>query len=302
MIRLDELKRLGIDVQTEVFLKDKTWLGVGGKAEFYIDVQDEKMLKQILQYADEQSVPITVLGGGSNILVRDGGIKGLVLHLDKKFTTISVQENMLICGAAAPLMNIAKAAADYCISGFEFMSGIPGTLGGGFKTNAGAYGSDLGQITTELIAMDNKGETHILSPQQDKIFDYRTCKLPTGWIFIQAKLKGQQEKNNEQILARMQEYKEKRQASQPLGVRTAGSTFKNPAGASAWKLLDSVGLRGYTQHHAQFSEKHPNFLINMGGASAEDLEELIILAQKKVQEKTGTRLECEVKILGEKSA
>jgi len=298
MNNISELLDLGIEIKPNVLLKNKTWLGVGGCAEYYADVQDEQALRNILQFTHKNNIPLTVLGAGSNVLIRDGGIKGIVIRLGKFFANIEVQENTLICGSAALLPEIAKTAAYHNLSGFEFMSGIPGTLGGGLKTNAGAYGSDLGHIAVEIVSFDAQGNKHVYNPQQEEIFSYRLCKLSSDQVFVSVKLQGVVEHDNTQILACMQSYKEKRCATQPQGVRTAGSTFKNPPEDSAWKLLDEVGLRGYTDHGAQFSEKHPNFLINTGGASASDLERLIRLAQKKVLEKKGIQLECEIKITG----
>lgn len=300
---MNDLEQEGIYIQKNVSLKNKTWLGVGGCAEYYVEPPDDGVLKKNLQWAHRKNIPVTVLGAGSNVLIRDGGIKGLVIHLPKSFSKIEVVEkDILVCGASASLMDIAKVAADNCISGFEFMSGIPGTLGGGFRTNAGAYGSELGQITVELVMMDAVGDVHICYPKQENFFEYRSCKLPTDWICVCAKLQGQKESSNQQIFDKMQSCKEKRQASQPQGVRTAGSTFKNPPGLSAWKLLDGVGLRGYTDRGAQFSEKHPNFLINTGTANAENLENLIRLAQQKVLDKYGINLECEIQILGKEKS
>ena len=296
------LQQYDIHVQKNVSLKNKTWFGVGGNAEYYIEPKDEQELKQVLQYVHQKNIPTTFLGAGSNILIRDGGIKGLVIHLPKSFAKIEIEKDILICGAAASLMNIAQVAAKANVSGFEFMSGIPGTLGGGFRTNAGAYGSDLSQVIVELVMMDDVGNIHTCYPKQEDIFAYRFCKLPPDWICIYAKLQGKKESSNRQILDQMKYCKEKRESSQPQGVRTAGSTFKNPPGLNAWKLLDEVGLRGYTLNGAKFSEKHPNFLINTGSTSAEDLENLIVLAQNQVFQKTGVKLECEIKILGSKDS
>ncbi|MBP5344491.1 MAG: UDP-N-acetylmuramate dehydrogenase [Alphaproteobacteria bacterium] len=290
-----------MNMQKNVSLKNKTWFGVGGNAEYYIEPNDAQELKQALQYAYQNQLAVTMLGAGSNVLIRDGGIDGLVIHLPKSFTNIEIHEDILICGAAASLMEMAKVAAKACISGFEFMVGIPGTLGGGFRTNAGAYGADLGKITVELVTIDHNGIIKKYYPKQENIFGYRSCALPSDEICLEAKLQGQKEATNQQILNQMQLYKEKRQSSQPQGVRTAGSTFKNSPDFSAWKLLDEAGLRGYTLNGAKFSEKHPNFLINTGTASAEDLENLISFAQEKVLQKTGIKLECEIKILGKDS-
>ena len=302
MIDVAELTNTVIDVKEQVKLKNKTWLGVGGAAEFYTEPKDTAELKQILKWAKASSLPVTILGAGSNILIRDGGIEGLVIKLGKSFQSIRVEKNTLVCGAGSLLMNISKVAAEHNLSGFEFMVGIPGSLGGGFKTNAGAYGSDLAAVTIEMRVLDSHGTEHVIDPHQKKMFSYRHCHAPTDWIFVEATLKGKFQNDNVGILKTMKEYTDKRKESQPQHVRTAGSTFKNPEGYSAWKLLDKAGFRGYTKNGAQFSEKHPNFLVNTGTANAKDLENLICEAQGKVYENTGIKLDCEIRFLGKDKA
>lgn len=298
MVDIKVFSKNKIVVKKNKPLASKTWLGVGGCAEFYTEPNTIESLKRTLVCADAEKIPVTILGSGSNLLIRDGGIEGLVIHFGSGLKKIHVEKNKITCGAGARLMDIARAAAQHNLSGFEFMEGIPGSLGGGFKTNAGAYGSDLSKITREIIAMDEHGIKHVIHPQKEDVFGYRTCKLPPAWVFVQAVLVGTEQPTNEAILAKMAEYQQKRHMAQPQGVKTAGSTFKNPPDHRAWELLDAAGLRGYTKNGAQFSTKHPNFLINLGSARAHDLEVLICEAQGRVLAQTGIQLECEVHILG----
>jgi len=278
-------------------LGKKTWLGVGGPAQFYIEPQDEEDLKLIFEH--KKNWPITVLGAGSNVLIRDGGIDGIVIHLGKTFKTIEIDKNTLVCSAGVSLMEIAKIAAKNNLSGFEFMSGIPGSLGGALKMNAGAYGSDMSHIVTSFKMMDIDGKIYTIDPHKTDFFAYRQSQLPDGWIFLEATLKGVPG-NKKNILATMEMLKQKRIQTQPQKVRTAGSTFKNPENIAAWKLIDAAGLRGYSLNGAKMSEKHPNFMINEGKADAAALEELGEYVRMRVAEETGYQLEWEIKRIGKR--
>ena len=278
-------------------LDKKTWLGVGGPAQYYIEPADVNDLKQI--FAHKKDLPITILGAGSNVLIRDGGIDGIVVHLGKAFQTHKLVKNKLICGAGLSLIELAKIAAHYGLSGFEFMSGIPGSLGGGLKMNAGAYGMDMSRVVTELKMMDTSGKVHKVQPAKTDFFAYRHSELPKGWIFIEATLEGTP-KDKKIILETMKNLRQKRIQTQPQKVRTAGSTFKNTSEMAAWQLIDAVGLRGYTYKGAKMSEKHSNFMVNMGKASAADLEELGEYVRSTVATKTGQKLEWEVERLGKR--
>ena len=277
-------------------LHKKTWLGVGGCAEYYIEPENEADLKLIFKHAKD--LPITILGAGSNLLIRDGGIDGIVIHLGKSFQHYTLQDNTLTCQAGIPLITLANVAAQNGLSGFEFMSGIPGSLGGGLKMNAGAYDSDLSKIVTQIKMMDPTGKIHKINPQKEAFFDYRVSHLPEGWIFLEATLKGSLAPK-EQILEKMELLRQKRLTSHPQKVRTAGSTFKNLPTIPAWKLIDAVGLRGYEYNGAKISEKHPNFMININ-ATAADLEELGEFVRSTVATKTGHLLEWEVKRIGKR--
>ena len=292
-----KIENLKAKIHKKYELDKKTWLGVGGPAQYYIEPADLDDLKQI--FLNRGNMPITILGAGSNVLIRDGGIEGIVVHLGKAFRTHKIAGNKIVCGAGISLMEIAKIAAEAGLSGFEFMSGIPGSLGGGLKMNAGAYGSDMAHVVIEVKMMDTSGKIHIVHPQQTDFFSYRQSSLPIGWIFVEATLQGEP-KDKKIILATMEQLRQKRIQTQPQKVRTAGSTFKNPPDMPAWKLIDAVGLRGYIYKGAKMSEKHSNFMINVDGASAADLEELGEYVRATVATKTGQQLEWEVERLGKR--
>lgn len=292
-----KIPKLKAKIYKDYELSKKTWLGVGGPAEYYIEPQDLDDLKLIFQH--KGNLPITILGAGSNVLIRDGGIDGIVIHLGKAFKFYRVENNKISCGAGLSLIELAKIAAKHGLTGFEFMSGIPGSLGGGLKMNAGAYGSDMSHITTEILLMDNAGKTHKINPQDSDFFSYRHSQLPEGWIFVEAVLEGTPKDPNI-ILSTMKELHQKRIQTQPQKVRTAGSTFKNPPNMPAWKLIDAAGLRGYTYNGAKMSEKHSNFMINEGRATATTLEELGEFVRATVMNKTGQTLEWEIERIGKR--
>ena len=293
--KIDKLKA---KIHKNYELGKKTWLGVGGPAQYYIEPEDLQDLKQI--FLNAGVLPITILGSGSNVLIRDGGIDGIVIRLGKAFKNYQIAKNKITCAAGLSLMEIAKIAAQNGLSGFEFMSGIPGSLGGGLKMNAGAYGSDMAHIVTELKMMDTAGKIHKIQPQKTDFFTYRHSQLPEGWIFIEATMQGEP-KDKKIILEMMESLRQKRIQTQPQKVRTAGSTFKNPPEVPAWKLIDAVGLRGYIHKGAKMSEKHSNFMINMDKASAADLEELGEYVRSTVMAKTGQQLEWEIERLGKRN-
>ncbi|MGN1063577.1 MAG: UDP-N-acetylmuramate dehydrogenase [Alphaproteobacteria bacterium] len=276
-------------------LAKKTWFGVGGPAEVYIEPADLDDLVRLMQF--KPAVPVTILGAGSNVLIRDGGILGITIHLGKGFNSISVAGDRLICDGGAAVMDVARVAAKNGLGGFEFLSGIPGSVGGGVRMNAGAHGRCLEDVLESLTIVTADGEIQELNPKETEIFGYRRCYLPTDWIFVRAVLKGYPD-NPADIQAKTVEYKKQRENNQPVGVRTAGSTFKNPPGLKAWALIDKAGFRGYRSGGAMVSEKHTNFLINVGDASARDIERLGEEIREKVWNDTGVELEWEVKRLG----
>ncbi|MBR6730891.1 MAG: UDP-N-acetylmuramate dehydrogenase [Alphaproteobacteria bacterium] len=279
-------------------LSKKNWFGVGGAADVYFEPADIDDLKTMI--LNLKSVPITLLGAGSNVLIRDGGIPGVTIKLGKAFSKIEVvEDDKLIVKAGALVMDVSRVAQKNSISGFEFLCGIPGSLGGGIRMNAGAYGSSLFDVLEKLTVLTKEG--HIKEFQKDELLDafsYRCCHLPSDWIFLEAVLKGKKETDNQLITERMNLNKQKRDAGQPKGVRTAGSTFKNPQGLSAWQLIEKSGMKNAKVGGAVVSDKHANFLINTGKATAKDIETLGEKIRQVVLEKEGVSLEWEVKKLG----
>ncbi len=295
------LKQLMPQVRGEVIenapLHKMTWLGVGGPAEVLYTPADADDLEYFL--TNQPGAPLTVIGGGSNLLIRDGGIPGIVVHLGKTFNSIKVEGDKIICAAGAKNMEISKAAMEAGLSGFEFLCGIPGTLGGSIRMNAGAHGRSVSDVIEEITAFDIIGKKMVL--QRNEIpFDYRTNALPGNWIFTGAILKGTPE-NKENIQKRMTEYKHLREKAQPVGVKTAGSMFKNPIGLKAWQLIEKAGCRGLKIGGAMVSEKHCNFFINTGKATAQDFETLGETVQRRVYETSEIMLEWEVRRVGVKT-
>ena len=273
-------------------LSKHTWLGVGGKADFFAIVESQE---ELISFLKNSQCPITVLGAGSNVLIRDGGLTGVVLKLGKAFQNITVEGDKMIAGAGAKLMDIARVACEAGFTGFEFMEGIPGTLGGGLFSNAGAYGGKLSDLLEEVFFTDFRGNTKTISDFSD--WGYRYSPWAKKGIFLGAILKAKGRENPDKIKTLMDEYHAKRVTSQPQGVRTAGSTFKNPPNTSAGFLLEKCGLKGYKKGKAEMSAKHANFLVN-NGASATELEDFVEEVRAIVAEKEGVQLEWEVQCLG----
>lgn len=288
------LPRTKSEIKKNFPLAKKTWMGVGGEAEFYFEPFDEKDLSFFIK--NKPALPMTVLGGGSNVIIRDKGVPGIVVHLGKSFANITRKENIITCGAGLLTIDLAKFAQREGLSGFEFLSGIPGSVGGALRMNAGAYGSEIKDILTSIRLIDGNGSIQEFSPQPD-FFQYRRNALPDDWIFIGASFKGSPAEPTV-IQEKMDELKKKREAGQPTGVKTCGSTFKNPEGLKAWQLIDKAGCRGLKRGDAIVSEKHSNFLINQGKATAEDVEELGEEVRRRVLKKCGVHLEWEVKRIG----
>jgi UDP-N-acetylmuramate dehydrogenase len=277
-------------------LSHYTWFKVGGKAEILYKPYDLEDLCVFLKEIDK-SVPLSLIGAGSNIIIRDGGIDGVVIRLGRNFNDINILPNNLIeVGASMLNMNLSSFCLDNEIGGLEFLSGIPGSIGGGIAMNAGAYGKEFKDIVESITSIDRNGNIHILKNEEIK-FSYRRNGLSNDLIFISAKLHYYND-NKLNIKKHIDEINLSRRSTQPILERTGGSTFANPENNSAWKLIDNVGLRGYHHGYAKFSEKHCNFLINTGNATAKDLEDLGELARKKVLEKFDINLHWEIKRLG----
>lgn len=272
-----------------------TWFRVGGPAEVMFRPEDAEDLSAFLA-AKPDDVPVTVVGVGSNLLVRDGGIAGVVVRLGRGFATIRSDGDAITAGAAALDLNVALAARAANLTGFEFLSGIPGTIGGALRMNAGAYGAEMKDVVESVTALDPNGTLKDLS--LDALdFSYRHCGVSTDWTFIAARMRGRPG-DGEAIARRMAEIRESRETTQPVRTPTGGSTFANPPGMKAWELIDTAGCRGLVRGGAMVSEKHCNFLINTGGATAADLEGLGEEVRRRVRETSGITLEWEIRRIG----
>jgi UDP-N-acetylmuramate dehydrogenase len=278
-------------------LAQSTWFGVGGAADVLFKPADVEDLAKFLKNKPAQ-IPHLVLGVCSNIIIRDGGYKGVVIKLGRAFAGVEVEGDVVKAGASALDVNVAQFAANNNIAGLEFLVGIPGVIGGALAMNAGAYGAEIKDVLLEATGIDEQGNIEVLKPEDFK-FEYRKNSLPKNYIFTSAKLQGRAGKA-EDILAAMKQISESREASQPIRSKTGGSTFKNPDGMKAWELIDKAGCRGLKIGGAQVSEKHCNFLINTGNATAADIENLGEEVRAKVFKNSGVELKWEIKIVGEK--
>jgi UDP-N-acetylmuramate dehydrogenase len=277
-------------------LKDLVWFRAGGPAEILFRPADMEDLADFLA-AKPADLRVCVIGVGSNLLVRDGGIPGVVVRLSSAFGKIEANATSVRAGAAALDAAVARAAADAGIAGLEFLRGVPGTIGGALKMNAGCYGSEIRDILVEASAIDGKGNKIKLS-NAEMGFEYRKARgAAEDLIFVEAVFEGRKD-NPAAIRDRMEELSANREASQPIKSKTGGSTFKNPPGHKAWHLIDQAGCRGLKIGGAQVSDKHTNFLINTGDASAADLEALGEEVRRRVKEKSGITLEWEIKRVG----
>ena len=279
----------------DVAMAPVTWFRTGGAAEVVFHPADRDDLVHFLSERPAE-VPVMVLGAGSNLLVRDGGIAGVVIRLGRPFAGIRIAGEVAEAGGAAMDVSVALAARDAGLAGLEFLRGIPGTIGGGLPVNAGAFGAELKDVLIEAEAVDGEGRLHRADAQVLGL-GYRHSEAPADWIFIAARLRGHAG-DPAAIAARMAEIKDAREESQPVKTRTGGSTFKNPPGARAWELIERAGCRGLRRGAAMVSERHCNFLINTGGASAADLEGLGEELRRRVAEATGVTLEWEIRRIG----
>jgi UDP-N-acetylmuramate dehydrogenase len=282
-------------VTRDAALKDMVWFRAGGAADVLFRPADAEDLSMFLA-ARANDMPIHVIGVGSNLLIRDGGVPGTVIRLPASFGRIEAEGTRIRAGAAALDAHVARVAADAGIAGLEFLRGVPGTVGGALRMNAGCYGREVADIFVEAVALDNQGNKVTLTAA-NMGFSYRHSEAREDLIFIEAVFEGGLDKP-EAIKARMEELAANREASQPIRAKTGGSTFKNPPGRKAWELIDRAGCRGLTHGAAQVSEKHCNFLINTGDASAADIEALGEEVRRRVQETQAVALEWEIKRIG----
>lgn len=283
-------------------LSDITWLRVGGPADVLFLPADAADLARFLAETP-RDIPVHVLGAGSNTLVRDGGVRGVVIKLTPAFGKVTVEDGYKVrAGAAALDKAVAKAAAKAGIAGLEFYVGVPGAIGGALCMNAGCYGSETKDILIEAVALDRRGR-RIVAPLDELGYAYRHSDAPDDWIFIEALYQGQPD-TPEAVTERMNAITERRESTQPIREKTSGSTFKNPdpqssGGKSAWQLVDATGWRGKPIGGARFSEQHANFLINDGTATASDLETLVEHVRSDAKKKFGVDLHWEVRRIGE---
>jgi UDP-N-acetylmuramate dehydrogenase len=272
-----------------------TWFGAGGAAEVLFQPADCDDLAAFLAALPDK-IPVTVIGGGANMLVRDGGIPGVTIRLGRGFSSIAAHEDEIVAGAGALHLNIALVAAERGIAGAEFLSGIPGTIGGGLRMNAGAYGREIKDMLAAATALDRGGRRHVVTAAAMG-FAYRHCSLPLDWIFVEVLLRGGVGALGE-IRQRMAAVRAAREGTQPIRSRTGGSTFRNPPGDAAWRLIDAAGCRGLVRGGAMVSPKHANFLVNTGSASAADLEGLGEEVRRRVYEASSVVLEWEIRRIG----
>lgn len=275
-----------------------TWFRVGGPAQLFFNPADEEDLAFFLVNLPAE-IPVTIIGLGSNMLVRDGGVEGVVIRLSgKAFSEIIVDDDLKVTvGAAMPDMRFATQMAKMGIAGFAFYKGIPGAIGGAVRMNAGAHGAETRDHLIGARAVDRKGQIHELTPG-DLQHGYRSCGAPADYIFTKAIYQGRAG-DPEALKAEMDEVTAYREDNQPTKERTGGSTFKNPDGQSAWRLVDDAGFRGFVVGGAQVSPKHTNFLINTGEATAEDIERLGEMVRGKVRAQSGIALHWEIKRIGQ---
>ena len=288
-------------LSAHVSMADLTWFRVGGPADVFFLPADAQDLSHFLGRLD-RDIPVTVVGVGSNLLVRDGGVPGVVIRLAGGFNRVTAEPGARVrAGAGALDVTVAKRAGGNAIAGLEFLRGIPGSVGGALRMNAGAYGREIKDVLVTASALDRQGQRHELTVQEMG-FGYRHSSVPGDIIFIEAVFQGAKGDAGE-IATRMKEISQARETTQPIRSRTGGSTFKNPdpeesGGKKAWQLIDGAGCRGLVIGDAQVSEQHCNFLINRGRATAEDLEKLGETVRSKVANKSRITLQWEIQRIG----
>ncbi len=273
-----------------------TTLRVGGPAEIFV-IPDKHTLPLAGRYCRKHLLPVFFMGNGSNLVCGDGGIDAVVIDAGERVSSIEVHDEYILADAGALLSSVASVAAQEGLTGFEFASGIPGTIGGAVVINAGAYGGEMKDVVSDVTALNETGEVRVAAAN-DLGFGYRESLIPTrNWLVLSVLVRLQKGRKDD-ILARMEELKEERNAKQPLDVPSAGSTFKRPEGQFAGKLIEDAGLSGYRVGGAQVSEKHCGFVINTGDATSEDIVTLVTYIQDVVKEKFGVALQPEVKFVG----
>ena len=280
-------------------LSKYSWFNLGGPAKVIFKPKNLNELSFFLKSLKGNN-KIKVLGGGSNTLIRDNGFDGIIIKLGKSFSHLTLfNERTIIAGVSALEKNVSNFALENSISGLEFLSCIPGTIGGGIRMNSGCYGYDISKVLLSVQAMDLSGKVRIIHSSNIK-FSYRGCDLEDNLIFISATFQGIVDKNIN-IKEKIKNLIERKKKTQPSQIKTCGSTFKNPKNGKAWSLIKKAGCSGMRVGEAYISEKHCNFFVNKGDANSKDLEDLINKVKQQVYKKTGTKLELEIQIIGEKT-
>ena len=294
------IKKFGDNLLENVSLSNYSWFNLGGNAEYFYKAKDKDQLIEFLKEAKNKNLKTTIIGAGSNILFRDKGVKGAVVKLGKDFSFIKlVNKNILEVGAATLDRKVANFAKDNNLSNLEFLSCIPGSIGGAITMNSGCYDSDISQVLLSIKAIHKKELSEIEIKKEDIKFLYRGNNLSDDLIFISAKLKGSINKKDT-IEKKQSDLISRKKLSQPSQIKTCGSTFKNLSkDKKAWMLIKEAGCDNLKEGDAMISKKHCNFFVNNGGAKSLDIENLINKVKKKVFEKTGVNLELEIKIIGE---
>ena len=295
------LKKFEENFRHNVNLSNYSWFNLGGNAEYFFKAKNQKQLMEFLRESKKQNLKTSILGAGSNTLFRDNGVKGAVIKLGNEFSyTKLVNKNILEVGAATLDRKVANFAKENNVGNLEFLSCIPGSVGGAIVMNSGCYDYDMSQVLLSIKAVDKKKLSVIEIKKEDIKFSYRGTNLPNDLIIISAKLKGVT--SVMEIIEKKQfDFIQKKKSSQPSQIKTCGSTFKNVSkDKKAWMLIKESGCEDYREGDAMISHKHCNFFVNNGNAKSSDIENLINKVRKKVQEKTGVDLELEIKIVGEK--
>lgn len=278
-------------------MADHTTFRIGGPAWCFVQPENRDQLIQVERYLGKVEVPFFILGNGSNLLVSDKGYQGIVLQIGQKMSKIEVADTVITAQAGASMAQVSRAALEHGLTGLEFASGIPGTIGGGVVMNAGAYGGELSQVVTQVNVVNSEGEYMELESDSME-FGYRTSTIRNNHFTVTDVIMRLEKGDKEQIRARMEELSAKRREKQPLEYPSAGSTFKRPPGHFAGKLIMDAGMRGFSVGGARVSDKHCGFVVNMGNATAEDVRDVICEVQERVKDRFNVDLEPEILFLG----
>jgi len=290
-------ERFGARIRSAMRLAELTSFRIGGPADLFVAVEDETELMHAKAAAFRAGVPCFCLGAGTNLLVSDRGMRGLVVRLGDGFGKIKIDDTKVVAGAAAAFGTLVQTVVDRGLGGLEFGEGIPGTVGGGLVMNAGAFGGEIAKVVTLVHGVTEAGEAIALTRDEVK-FAYRRTELPAHFVITRVDFELARG-DRAQLMARVAELKASRASRQPRGVPNAGSIFKNPPGNFAGKLLEGAGLKGTRLGGAAFSDQHANFIVNLGGAQAAEVRALIDMARNKVKEQSGVWLEPEVRLVGD---